>query len=134
MADPLFGKDWKMNSGLSVLGIGSLSPDHETRRYEEIANGYKLTVTGAHKGQPYSWGYTAIYDGQNHPVYGRDDVDSIVAYRLNEYITLGFFFKNNLEGGAYKRTTTTEGNQLTVVASGRNARGAPYFDVIHYSS
>jgi hypothetical protein len=132
MPDPLFGRDWRLDRGRSDLSVTSFNPTQETRRYEEIQNGYKLTVTGTSGGRNYSWNYTALYDGQPHPVQGRDDVDAITAYRINDRITVGFFTKNAVAGGAYARFVSADGKHLTVTAGGKNANGEPYFDVLHY--
>jgi hypothetical protein len=72
--DPLFGKSWQMNPEMTSWST-EFAPQEETRVYEEIPNGYKLTVSGVHNGEEYSWHYSAEYDGQPHPVHGRDDVD-----------------------------------------------------------
>lgn len=133
MADGLFGKNWTMNRGQSILGLGSHNPDSETRLYQEVENGYSLTVTGSKGGNPYQWGYVALYDGQPHPVYGRQDVDAITAYKISDKITIGFFTNNAVPGGPYARFVSDDGNSLVVWAGGRNANGAPYFDVIKYA-
>src|SRR5215469_1425114 len=100
MADPLFGKTWNMNPGTSLFST-SFKPAQETRLYEELPNGYKLTVSGNHQGTPYSWNYTAYYDGKKHPVHGRPDVNGIKIYKLDEHNTVGFFFKDDEFGGPY---------------------------------
>ncbi len=133
MADALFGKTWQLNPARTIFST-SLAPAHETRLYEELPGGYRLTVEGTHNGAPYRWGYTALYDGLPHPVYGRSDVDTITAYRVNDKITIGFFSKNGLEGGSYSRRLSEDGHSLTVEAAGRNASGLPYFDVTNYSA
>jgi hypothetical protein len=133
MPSALFGKSWNMNRGASTFAAGS-APDTETRKYEEIPNGYTLTVSGQLNGRPYSWGYTALYDGQPHSVTGRDDVDAITAYRVDDYVTLGIFSKVGIDGGSYSRRVSVDGRSLEVIAAGRAADGSPYFDVIHYTS
>ena len=128
--DALFNVNWKLQPGVSIFST-EWKPDTETRVYEPVSdNGYKLTVSGIHKGQPYEWGYTALYDGKDHPVYGRDDVDAIEAYRINEKITIGFFKKGGVLGGAYARKTDSD--SLTVQAGGRRVDGTPYYDVVVY--
>jgi hypothetical protein len=132
MPDALFGADWNMDSGASIFSVGS-PPDTETRRYDEIPNGYTLTVTGRRGGRDYTWGYSALYDGQPHPVTGRDDIDAIIAYRVNESVTVGIFSKVGADGGAYARQTTSDGSGLKVIASGKRTDGSTYFDVIQYT-
>lgn len=128
----LFGVLWEMRPGESAFS-GSFIPTKETRQYEEMDNGYKLTVEGTHNGKPYSWGYTAQYDGKPHAVHGRTDVDSIIAYRVNDRVTFGVFQKGGVEGGSYARGVSEDGKRLTVQAGGIDDKGKPYFDVIRYS-
>lgn len=132
-ADLLFGKSWTIDKEHSIFS-GDWSPETETRLYEKVGEGYKLTVRGTHKGQPYEWAYTAQYDGQNHPVHGRPDVDSIEAYRVNDRITIGFFKKADEPGGPYARKVSPDGRELEVQTVGRRDDGTIYFDVLRYRS
>lgn len=131
MSDTLFGIDWKMNKGLSAFS-GGWSPEQETRLYEKLDNGYKLTVSGEHQGQPYEWHYTAFYDGKTHAVSGRSDANGIVIYKLNDKETAGFFSLNSLPVGAYKRTVNDDGTSLQVEAAGKRTDGSAYYDVVTY--
>lgn len=130
-SDPLYGKVWKMDPEASQFST-AFAPSEETRAYEEVGNGYKLTVTGVHEGKEYSWHYTAQYDGKPHPVYGREDVDSIIIYKLDDRHTAGFFRKGLMPGGPYARGVSDDGQALTVEAAGRHTDGAPFYDVIEY--
>jgi hypothetical protein len=130
-SDPLYGKTWKMDPEASHYST-AVAPSEETRVYDEIENGYTLTVTGAHDGKKYSWHYTALYDGQPHPVHGRADVDSIVIYKLDDQHTAGLFSKGLRPAGPYIRNVSEDGRSLTVEAAGRNVDGAPFYDVIEY--
>lgn len=129
----LFGIEWKLDAGLSILSSGE-APESETRLYEELENGYKLTVMGESQGRNYEWGYTAFYDGHDHAVYGREDVDAIEPYRINDHITIGFFKKDSIYAGPYARKENLTGDQLTVQTVGRNADGSVFFDVKEYRS
>ena len=129
--DGLFGVKWTMAKAKSRFSA-EWSPGEETRLYEEVPGGYRLTVSGTHKGKPYSWGYTALYDGQDHKVWGRPDADAIEAYRINDRITIGFFKKNAMPGGPYARNISADGKSLQVQTVGHTADGTVYFDVIEY--
>ena len=133
MSDLLFGKTWNLNKGASVFST-DWSPDTETRHYEKVGDGYKLTVSGTNNGRPYEWGYTAKYDGKDHPVHGRPDVDAIEAYRVNDHITIGFFKKVGVRGGSYARIVAEDGKSLTVEAAGKQPDGTVYYDVITYKA
>ena len=132
MSDPLFDKNWQMNSGKSLYSTG-FRPDEESRLYEERPNGYKLTVSGTHDGKRYEWGYEAYHDGKPYPVHGRDDVDAITIYKLSDRRTVGFYTKAEQPGGPYARRLSEDGRTLVVEAAGRRD-GAPFYDVIHYTS
>lgn len=130
--NPLFDVTWNLVKSKSNFTTQSWNPDSESRLYKEVPGGYKLTVNGTKAGEPYSWDYTAIYDGKDHPVNGRADVDAIEAYKVNDQITIGFFKKDGHEVAAYKRGLSFDGKSLSVVASGINTDGTIYFDVIEY--
>lgn len=130
MSDPVFGKAWTIDTAQSVLS-GS-TPTAETRLYEEVGSGYKLSVAGARDGQNYSWGYTVGTDGTRSPVHGRSDVDCIEKHRVNDFITIGSFTKNGQIVASYRREVSPDGAALTVIASGCLHEGATYFDVIRY--
>jgi hypothetical protein len=129
--DGLFGVKWTLAKAKSHFSA-EWSPDTETRLYEEVPGGYKLTVSGEHKGKPYSWGYTALYDGQDHKVWGRPDADAIEAYRINDRITIGFFKKGGIPAGPYSRFLSADGKTLQVQTVGRTPEGKVYFDVVEY--
>lgn len=130
--NPLFAANWKLAPKKSKFTTSAWNPESETRVYKAVRGGYELKVTGIKTGEPYSWGYTAIYDGKDHPVHGRKDVDAIEAYKVNNQITIGFFKKKGKEVAAYKRTVSIDGKSLSVVASGINSDGSIYFDTIEY--
>jgi hypothetical protein len=53
---------------------------------------------------------------------------------VDDEVTIGFFTKVGVDGGAYGRKAPLDGKSLKVIASGRTADGSPYFDVIHYTA
>lgn len=130
MTDALFGKNWVMDPGSSMM-MTATAPDSETRRYDEIPNGYSLKVDGSRGGVPYTWGYTALYDGKDHSVHGRTDADAIEAYRLSDRMTIGFFKKKGDVGVLYQRKVRQDG-ALEVLMAGKHDDGTAYWDVIVY--
>jgi hypothetical protein len=131
-SDPLFGKTWREIPDRSTFST-EFAPSDETRVYEPVDGGYKLTVSGTRGGREYSWHYTALYDGKPHPVHGRSDVDAVTIYKLDDRTTVGLFMKQLSPGGPYARQLSEDGQTLTVQAAGRNTDGTPFFDVIEYS-
>jgi hypothetical protein len=129
--DPLFDVSWNMSRQKSSFTSDGV-PDSETRLYEELAGGYRLTVSGIKNGKPFTWGYTAFYDGKDHAIHGRDDANAIEAYRLSDRATIGFFKKDGSVGPLYKRNIAADGSTLEVLMAGKDASGKAYYDVIVY--
>lgn len=130
--DPLFSNTWRMQPEASSFS-STFSPETETRLYEALENGYKLSVSRVSAGTDYSWTYTAFYDGARHPVSGREDVDSIEIHRIDQHTTVGFFYQGLSPGGPYRRTVSEDGMNLLVETAGRNSDGSPFYDVINYA-
>ena len=128
----LFNVKWMLVPKKSKFTTSTWNPETETRSYKAVQGGYALGVEGTKDGKPYSWGYTAIYDGKDHPVTGRKDIDAIEAYKVDSRVTIGFFKKRGKEIAFYKRALSLDGKSLSVVASGINADGSIYFDTIEY--
>jgi len=131
MSDPVFSKKWKINKSDSVFS-GSQVPATETRIYEKVGAGYKLTVLGTCGGETYEWGYTVGEDGVPCPVHGRSDVDAIQKHRVTDFITIGSFTKGGEIVASYRREVSPDGHALTVVAAGNAPGSLTYFDVIRY--
>lgn len=130
-SDSLFDVPWSIDKETSIFSA-LWRPDAEIRFYEPIGhNGYRLTVSGEHNGKHYRWGYTTFYDGHDHPVLGRDDVDAIETYRVNDKISVGFFKKDGILCGPDSRKLSLDGKSLTIQTIRRN-NGNVYFDVIEY--
>ena len=129
MALNIFGKEWKLDAGKTTF-TSTFKPNQETRKYDELQNGYTLTVKGTNQGKPYQWSYTAYYDGKPHAVTGRDDVDSIIIYTYGNGLTGGWFLKDGKTVAAYQRGGSLA---LEVTAGGLRPDGSVYFDTIQYS-
>ncbi|MER8394127.1 hypothetical protein NKH10_19755 [Mesorhizobium sp. M1340] len=127
----LFGTEWKLESRKSIFTSG-FSPNTETRKYDELENGYTLAVRGTEGGKPYQWKYTAFYDGKPHKVEGRDDVDSITIFKDGSNETGGWFTKDGVTVAGYRRAV--EASALVVTAGGRRPDGTAYFDTIRYNA
>jgi hypothetical protein len=131
MANSLFGAQWRSTNSKSIF-TSNFRPSQESRRYDELDNGYTLTVQGEQAGQQYTWTYTAYYDGRAHPVAGRDDVDSIIISKDNDDVTSGWFLKDGVVVAGYQRGGGGS-PELVVTAGGRRLDGSTYFDTIHYT-
>jgi len=133
MNELLFNRTWNANVEASLFST-DWHPTSEERLYERVGDGYKLTVKGSSNGKNYEWGYTALKAGEPFPVYGREDVDSIIAHKVTEEITIGDFLKDGRIVAAYQRNMSKDGATLTVTVSGIGVDAKPYFDVIEYST
>ena len=133
MNKKLFNKNWSAKIDKSLFSKKT-KPLTETRLYEKgKKSGYRLTVRGTRpNGSNYEWGYEAKKDGKAFPIYGREDADAIIAYKVTEEITIGDFLKKGKIVAAYKRSISKDGKKLTVVFAGIDNKNKPYFNVIEY--
>jgi hypothetical protein len=68
-SDPVIGS-WKLNLMKSKYDPGP-APKSQTRTYERVRNGVKVTVEGVDGfNNPIKYGYTANYDGKDYPITG----------------------------------------------------------------
>lgn len=108
-------------------------PQSITRKYEPSGSGYKLSFEQlSAQGVADTWEYTATYDGEDYPVTGTDEVDTIALYQVDERKTLGVFKKNGKEVGLYDRSVDRTGQTMTIITAGVNSKNEAYFDVTVY--
>jgi hypothetical protein len=74
-----------------------------------------------------------LRDDETFPICCKEDTDSIIAHKVTEEITIGFFLKEGQIGAIYKRKLSADGKSLTAIFSGIDKENKPYFNVIEYS-
>src|SRR3989442_4143980 len=104
-AESPFNGTWKLN--VSKSKMSPPAPQSETVHVDADDNSIRLTddLTDD-KGQPMKIGYEAKFDGNDYPMTGNPDADSISFQRIDA---------NTLKGTAKKGGKVTE--ELTVVVS-----------------
>ena len=130
-ADASVGK-WKLNLAKSKYDPGP-PPKSATRTHEAQGEGLKVTAEGVNaEGKPISQSYTVHYDGKDYPVTGSADYDTIAGKRLDAYTVEGTVKKAGKAVGTFKRTVSKDGKVMTITATGTNAKGQPFKNVLVY--
>jgi hypothetical protein len=129
--DPHIGT-WVLNVAKSKYTPGP-APKDQTSVYATAGDGFKVSTSGTGAdGKPTMTGFTAMFDGKDHPVTGNPDWDAIVAKRVDSH-TVEFTRK---KGGKVVQTATSavskDGKTRTVTTSGVNAQGQKISTVAVY--
>ena len=120
--DPHIGT-WVLNVAKSKYTPGP-PPKDQTSVYAAAGDGFKVSTSGTGAdGKPTMTGFSAMFDGKDHPVTGNPDWDAIMAKRVDSH-TVEFTRK---KGGKVVQTATSavskDGRTRTVTTSGVNAQG-----------
>jgi hypothetical protein len=129
--DPHIGT-WVLNVAKSKYTPGP-PPKEQTSVYVAAGDGFKVSTTGTGAdGKPTMTGFTAMFDGKDHPVTGNPDWDAIMAKRVDSH-TVEFARK---KGGRVVQTATSavskDGKTRTVTTTGENAQGQKISTVAVY--
>jgi hypothetical protein len=129
--DPHIGT-WVLNVAKSKYNPGP-APKAQTSVYAAAGDGFKVSTSGIGADvKPTMTGFTAMFDGKDHPVTGNPDWDAIMAKRVDSH-TVEFTRK---KGGKVVQTATSavskDGKTRTVTTSGVNAQGQKISTVAVY--
>jgi hypothetical protein len=121
-ASPLFGT-WKLDVAKSTYSPGP-PPKGNTLTHEAAGEGLQATSQGVDaEGQPTGVQFTAKFDGQDYPVTGSQEWDTVVLKRLDA----STIEQTRKKGGTVVQTATVVVSQdeqgLTIRVTGRNAKG-----------
>jgi hypothetical protein len=130
-ADPHMGT-WVLNVAKSKYTPGP-APKEQTSVYSAEGQGIKVATKGVGPdGKPTATGWTAMFDGKDHPVTGNPDYDATMMKRVDSN-TIEFTRK---KGGKTVQTATSvvskDGKTRTVTMSGVNAQGQKVSSVAVY--
>jgi hypothetical protein len=130
-ADPHIGT-WVLNVAKSKYTPGP-APKEQTSVYSADGQGIKVATKGVGPdGKPTATGWTAMFDGKDHPVTGNPDYDATMMKRVDSH-TIEFTRK---KGGKVVQTATSavakDGKTRTVTMSGVNAKGEKVSSVAVY--
>lgn len=129
--DPHIGT-WVLNVAKSKYTPGP-APKDQTSVYAAAGDGFKVSTSGTGAdGKPTQTGFTAMFDGKDHPVTGNPDWDTAMAKRVDSH-TVEFTRK---KGGKVVQTATSvvskDGKTRTVTTTGVNAQGQKISNVAVY--
>jgi hypothetical protein len=120
-ADPVIGT-WKLNAAKST---GASIPKSETRTYAAASDGIKLTYkrVGA-DGAESTVESTYKYDGNDYPVKGSSDFDTLSVKRVDAHTIESSQKKMGKPVGTTRRTVSADGKTLTLASKLTSATGA----------
>jgi ribosomal protein S18 len=130
-ADPTIGT-WKLNVAKSKYSPGP-PPKSATITYEETADGIKRAGESVDAdGKTTSFSYTAKYDGNDYPVSGSDDFDTIMLKRVNDNTVEATLKKSGKVVSTARRLVSKDGKMMTLTITGTNAKGQKMKSVAVY--
>lgn len=119
--DPAIGK-WKLNLAKSKFAPGTV-PMNLTVTIEAAGQGIKVTSTTLRQnGKTIVTHYTAYLDGQDYPVTGSPDYDTVSLKRKGATVE-GTRKKDGKVVQTYQRIVSQDRTTMTVATTGRNASG-----------
>ncbi len=122
--DPIIGT-WELNLAKSKYTPGP-PPKSQTRTYEVAGQGVKYTVKGVDaEGKPTLAQFTANYDGNDYPVTGSQNFDTIVLKRIDAFTSENTRKKAGKVVGTGTSVVSKDGKVLTATSKGTNAQGQP---------
>jgi len=118
-----FEGTWKLNTAKSKFDPGP-APKSMTATFVSAADAARLTLDMvAADGTTSTWSYLAKLDGQNYPLDGNPDADTISAKRINARSVETTFKKGGKVTMVNTRTVSADGKTMTVTSTGTNAQG-----------
>jgi hypothetical protein len=121
-ADPILGT-WELNLAKSAFSPGPM-PQSESRTYVMNGQQIKGTSTGVdNAGRPTAAAWTVNYDGQDSPISGAPDSETLSLKRIDAFTTE---FTQKRAGTVVitgTRTVSRDGKVLTIMTTGTNASG-----------
>jgi hypothetical protein len=126
--DPIVGT-WTLNVAKSKFTPGP-APKSQTRTYTESAQGTTLTFKGvAADGSSMSGQSTFKYDGNDYPITGSRNYDTLSLKRLNGSTVRGTLKKGGKPVGTAIRAISAHGKVLTLSTKLTDAKGVRNDDV-----
>ena len=119
--DPAIG-NWQLNLAKSKYTPGT-APANLRVRVEAAGQGVKVTATTVRQsGQKIEVHYTAYLDGQDYPVIGSPDYDSVSLVRKGNMVE-GTRKKDGRIVQTYQRVVSEDRKTMTVATTGKDAAG-----------
>jgi hypothetical protein len=119
--DPAIGT-WQLNLAKSKYTPGT-APTNQRVTIEAAGQGVRVTATTVRQnGQKIVIAYTAYPDGQDYPVVGSPDYDSVSLKRTGKMIE-GTRKKDGKVVQTYQRVVSDDRKTMTVATTGKDAAG-----------
>jgi hypothetical protein len=120
--DPAIGR-WKLNVAKSIYRPGVIPPKSALVTIEPAGQGIKVTVrTIGGDGQTTELHYTAYVDGNDYPVKGSRDYDSVSLQHAG-LVVEGTRKKDGKVVQTYQRVLSSDGKTMTVATTWMTAQG-----------
>jgi hypothetical protein len=123
---------WKLNLDKSKYSPGP-APKSATLTIEAQDGGIKYTSHGENaQGSPTHREFTAKYDGQDNPVTGSPDFNSIALKRIDDHTIEATIKKDGMVMGTSTTVISHDGQTRTLTSKGKNAAGQDVNNVVVY--
>lgn len=127
-ADPFIGT-WKMIVAKSTFNPGP-APKSGSVTFTTAPAGFRAVIEGVGpKDEKTRWEYTGNYGGNDLPLKGNPDGDSISVRRINATTVETTIKRAGKVAVTNTRTVSADGKTLTVVTKGTNAQGQTVHNV-----
>jgi len=129
--DPVIGT-WTLNVAMSKFTPGP-APKSQTRVYAQTAQGVAMTISGvAADGSAITGQSTLNYDGQDYPITGSPDYDTLSLKRVNGSTVKAVLKLSGKVVGSTTRSISAHGKVMTLSSKGTSAKGTPFDFVAVY--
>jgi len=124
---------WRFDSTASTYESGP-APRESRRIWEVVGNKMHFLHTGiSASGAPFRTEFTAAFDGNDYPVEGGSLYDTVSLKMINPNAVEQVFKKKGKTTVTAHRTVSPDKKRLTIVATGTNAQGKPFKNVLVYT-
>jgi len=121
-ADPVIGT-WKLDVAKSTY-TGAPAPKSETRTYESVADGMKLTTkTETASSEQTATEATYKYDGKDYPITGSKLFDTVAVSRVDSHTSKSTLKMGGKVVGHFTRVVSHDGKTLTTTTKVTGPKG-----------
>jgi hypothetical protein len=116
---------WKLNTGKSKFSPGP-GPRSQTLKFEPSEGGIKMTSTLVNsEGKETQGGYSSKWDGKDVSITGNANADTVAPKRIDANSYSNTWKKDGKVTLDINATVSPDGKVMTIVQTGRNAKGEP---------